>query len=218
MCEIIQSINMKKYLGFIVALVLFSCDGKKEIELPKAASTIVADVQEHSPIYIFFKVEGKDTIADVNRKNSIVSTNWIFNIDKRLPLKLIVPEIIKLQAKKDGSMHKNEADENYFSYANDVKKTMAFLPFTKVKYVIGKPVNNDIYFGENDYVKFNSQTLKKTELQNYLNNLMIEHEYEILVSFDKKISFDEYIKCKVFLNSLKITKKGITISNKEYLY
>ncbi len=209
---------MKKYLGFIVALVLFSCDGKKEIELPKAASTIVADVQEHSPIYIFFKVEGKDTIADVNRKNSIVSTNWIFNIDKRLPLKLIVPEIIKLQAKKDGSMHKNEADENYFSYANDVKKTMAFLPFTKVKYVIGKPVNNDIYFGENDYVKFNSQTLKKTELQNYLNNLMIEHEYEILVSFDKKISFDEYIKCKVFLNSLKITKKGITISNKEYLY
>jgi len=73
----------------------------------------------------------------VNRKNSIVSTNWIFNIDKRLPLRLIVPELIKLQAKKDGSMHKNEAAENYFSYANDVKKTMAFLPFTKVKYVIG---------------------------------------------------------------------------------
>ena len=209
---------MKKYLALVIALALFSCEGKKEIELPKADRTIVADVQEHSPIYLFFKVEGKDTIADVNRNNSIVSTNWIFNIDKRLPLRLVIPELIKLQAKKDKSMHKNEAAENYFSYANDVKKTMAFLPFTKVKYVVGKPVNNDIYFGENDSVKFNSQTLKKTELQDYLNNLMIEHESEILVSFDKKISFDEYIKCKVFLNSLKITKKGITISNTEYLY
>jgi hypothetical protein len=115
-------------------------------------------------------------------------------------------------------MHKNEAAENYFSYANDVKKTMAFLPFTKVKYIVGKPLNNDIYFGKNDFVKFNSQTLKKAELQDYLNNLMIEHESEILVSFDKKISFDEYIKCKVFLNSLKITKKGIIISDTEYLY
>lgn len=209
---------MKKYIALVIALALFSCEGKKEIQLPKANKTILADVQEHSPIYIFFKVEGKDTIADVNRKNSIVSTNWIFNIDKRLPLRLIVPELIKLQAKKDGSMHKNEAAENYFSYANDVKKTMAFLPFTKVKYVIGKPLNNDIHFGKNDSVKFNSQTLKKTELQDYFNNLMIEHESEILVSFDKKITFDEYIKCKVFLNSLKITKKGITISNSEYLY
>jgi hypothetical protein len=209
---------MKKYIVLVFALTLFSCEGKKEIELSKADRTIVADVQEHSPIYMFFKVEEKDTIADVNRKNSIVSTNWIFNIDKRLPLRLIVPELIKLQAKKDKSMHKNEAAENYFSYANDVKKTMAFLPFTKVKYIVGKPLKNDIYFGKNDFVKFNSQTLKKAELQDYLNNLMIEHESEILVSFDKKISFDEYIKCKVFLNSLKITKKGIIISDTEYLY
>ena len=141
---------MKKYLALIITVALFSCEGNKEIELPKADKTIVADVQEHSPIYIFFKVEGKDTIADVNRKNSIVSTNWIFNIDKRLPLRLVIPELIKLQAKKEGSMHKNEAAENFFSYANDVKKTMAFLPFTKVKYVIGKPLINSIYFGKND--------------------------------------------------------------------
>ena len=146
---------MKKYLGFIIALVLFSCEGNKEIELPKADITIVADVQEHSPIYIFFKVEGKDTIADVNRKNSIVSTNWIFNIDKRLPLRLVIPELIKLQAKKEGSVHKNEAAENFFSYANDVKKTMAFLPFTKVKYVIGKPKTGVIvYFAKNNKVLF----------------------------------------------------------------
>lgn len=209
---------MKKYLALIITVALFSCEGNKEIELPKADKTIVADVQEHSPIYIFFKVEGKDTIADVNRKNSIVSTNWIFNIDKRLPLRLVIPELIKLQAKKEGSMHKNEAAENFFSYANDVKKTMAFLPFTRVKYVIGKPLINSIHFGKNDLLKFNSQLLKKDELQGYINNLMNEHESEIFVSFDKNLSYDEYIKNKIIMNSIKITKKGILISNLEYVF
>ena len=209
---------MKKYLALVIIITLFSCEGKKEIELPKADKTIVADVQEHSPIYLFFKVDGKDTIADVNRKNSIVSTNWIFNIDKRLPLRLVVPELIKLQAKKDGSMHKNEAAENYFSYANDAKKTMAFLPFTKVKYVIGKPAMNELHFGKHETINFYNQNIKKEELQNYINNLMVEHQSELLFSFDKNCSFDEYVKYKVFLNSLKITKKGITISNTEYLY
>lgn len=209
---------MKKYLALIITVALFSCEGNKDILLPKADKTIVADVQEHSPIYIFFKVEGKDTIADVNRKNSIVSTNWIFNIDKRLPLRLVIPELIKLQAKKEGSMHKNEAAENFFSYANDVKKTMAFLPFTRVKYVIGKPLINSIHFGKNDLLKFNSQLLKKDELQGYINNLMNEHESEIFVSFDKNLSYDEYIKNKIIMNSIKITKKGILISNLEYVF
>lgn len=208
---------MKKYLGILAVLALFSCEGKKEIQLPKANKTIVSDIVEHSPIYIFFEVDGKDTIADVNRKNSIVSTNWIFNIDKRLPLRLIVPEIIKLVAKKETSMHKNEAAENYYSYANDAKKVMAFFPFTKVKYVIGKPLTNSLYFGKKDLVKFNSEIIEKSKLQDYLNNLLVEKETEISVSFDKNSSFDEYIKNKMILNNLEI-KKEISISNTEYIY
>ena len=60
---------MKYFLGLLLVFGMISCEGNKEIQLPKADKTIVADVQEHSPIYIFFKVEGKDTIAEVNRKN-----------------------------------------------------------------------------------------------------------------------------------------------------
>jgi hypothetical protein len=52
-----------------------------------------------SPIYIFLE-QRKDTLAEVNRKNSIISTNWILNVDKRLPLRLVIPEIMKLQQKK----------------------------------------------------------------------------------------------------------------------
>jgi biopolymer transport protein ExbD len=215
MCEIIQSINMKKYIGFLVALILFSCEGKKEIELPKADTTIVADVQEHSPIYMFFKVTGNDTIADVNRKNSIVSTNWIFNIDKRLPLKLIVPEIIKLQAKKDKSMHKNEAAENYFSYANDVKKTMAFLPFTKVKYVIGKPKSGTIvYFSKNNKILVDNIEVKRDSLEVYLNKMSEVKLHNINFCFDKNDTYDSYIKNIISIRSLEIE----VIKPEEFIY
>lgn len=196
---------MKKILLFIVAIVLISCEGKKEIELPKADKTIVADVQEHSPIYIFFKVNGKDTIADVNRKNSISSTNWIFNIDKRLPLRLVVPELMKLQAKKEGSMHKNEASENYFSYANDVKKTMAFLPFTKVKYVLGKPKSGvEIYFTKDNKVFVNKTVVEKSDLENYLENLKSAKPLKYNFCFDDEASYDIFIKNAVFINMLEV--------------
>lgn len=212
---------MKKYLALIIALALFSCEGNIEIQLPKANKTIVADVQEHSPIYIFFKMEGKDTIADVNRKNSIVSTNWIFNIDKRLPLRLVIPELIKLQAKKDGSMHKNEAAENFFSYANDVKKTMAFLPFTKVKFVIGKPKTGVIvYFAKNKKVVVNGIEVKKEELKNYLNQLQNQKSYKINFCIDKKCSYDDYLKILVFSEELNaFTNKLIEFDRqKQFVY
>lgn len=85
---------------------------------------------------MFFKTEKNDTIIEVNRSNSISSTNWLFNIDKRLPLKLIIPEIQKLQAKKENSSHKNEDSENYFTYMDNVKKSLAFLPFAKTEFVL----------------------------------------------------------------------------------
>lgn len=184
---------------------MLSCDGNKEIQLPKANKTIVADVQEHSPIYIFFKVEGKDTIAEVNRKNSISSTNWIFNIDKRLPLRLVIPELIKLQAKKDGSMHKNEASKNYFSYANEVKKTMAFMPFTMVKFLMEKPKTGAVvYFTKNNKVLVDDVAVQKDSLENYLDKLPLAKYHDINFCFDKNSTFDSYIKNQMIIRSMEI--------------
>ena len=196
---------MKKYLVLLIAFGIVSCEGKKEIQLPKADRTIIGDVKEHSPIYIFFKVEGKDTIADVNRKNAIVSTNWIFNIDKRLPLKLVVPELIKLQAKKDKSIHKNEAAENYFSYANDKKKTLAFLPFASLKFKIEKPKSGvEIYFSKDDKVLVNKTIVEKSNLINYLDSLESDKPLKYNFCFDKEASYDTFIKNAVFINTLEI--------------
>ncbi|WP_298396760.1 hypothetical protein [Flavobacterium sp.] len=196
---------MKIYLAFLVVFGLVSCEGRKEIQLPKADKTIIGDVKEHSPIYMFFKVEGKDTVADVNRKNAIVSTNWIFNIDKRLPLKLVVPELIKLQAKKDKSIHKNEAAENYFSYANDKKKTLAFLPFASLKFKLEKPkAGVEIYFTKEDKVLVEQTVVEKSNLINYLDSLKIDKPLKYNFCFDKEASYDTFIKNAVFINTLEI--------------
>ena len=103
--------------------------------MPKASTTIVKNVEDLSPIYMFFRTKGKDTLAEVNRKNSIITTNWILNIDKRLPLRLVIPEVMKLQKRKrEEKDHHNESAENYYSYADTIGKNLAFIPFTKVYY------------------------------------------------------------------------------------
>ncbi|HSD08303.1 hypothetical protein [Flavobacterium sp.] len=193
-----------KYLFGIALLLCFSCGNKEEVLLPKADRTIVKEVADLSPIYIFFGVNGKDTLADVNRKNSISTTNWILNIDKRLPLRLVIPEVIKLQEKKrEASVHKNETAQNYYSYADSIGKNLAFLPFTKVYYKIEKPTSGVIvYFAKDNSVLVNNILVKKTDLAAYLKNLSNDKPNKFLISFDKNSSYGNYIQNKIFIESL----------------
>ncbi|WP_264537154.1 hypothetical protein [Flavobacterium sp. N1736] len=196
-----------KYFTLIIVFFLFSCEEKKDVLLPKSNVSIVKNVEDLSPIYIFFKTEGKDTIAEVNRKNSIISTNWIFNIDKRLPLKLVIPEVIKLQEKKRAEKaHKNEKAENYYSYADSVGKNLAFLPFTKVYYKMGKPTEKDaiiIHFKkQSDFVLFDTTEIKKIEILNYIHRMDYVVEPKTILVFDKDMNYEEYIQNKILVREL----------------
>ncbi|MNQ59905.1 hypothetical protein D3C85_741680 [compost metagenome] len=192
-----------KYLSFLLVVFLFSCEGKKDVLLPKANVSIVKDVQDHSPIYIFFKTEGKDTIAEVNRKNSIISTNWIFNIDKRLPLRLVIPEVMKLQEKKRGEKaHKNEKAENYYSYADSIGKNLAFLPFTKVYYKMEKPNKENFVFhfrkGKKQVLMGNKE-IKISEILQHFYSIKFERVPDVVFLFDKNMSYEEYMQDKILL-------------------
>ncbi|MDR7370514.1 hypothetical protein [Flavobacterium aquidurense] len=215
-----------KYFTVIIAFLLFSCGEKKDVLLPKANVSIVKDVQDHSPIYIFFKTEGKDTIAEVNRKNSIISTNWIFNIDKRLPLKLVIPEVIKLQEKKRGdSAHKNEKAENYYSYADSIGKNLAFLPFTKVFYKMERISKNtsQLYFRKNGMIEYRGRKtydFPKNNLEPFLDSLVINPKAQIIFSYDKNMHYGDYIQSKILVKTI-IDKKipFVFISEEEeYIY
>lgn len=187
-----------KYISVLLFFVLFSCGNKETILLPKSNVTLIKEVQNYSPIYLFFKTKGKDTFVEVNRKNSISSTNWIFHIDKRLPLRLVVPEIIKLQVKKEGSMHKSETSENYFSYSDSVRKNLAFLSFTKVKYHLIKSNKNVFYITKNE--------VQLRKLKNISG--------KITLGFDKNLSFGDYLQYKIAIQNSHLSQ----VSEEEFVY
>lgn len=197
-----------KYFTIIFLFILFSCGNKEDILLPKSGVTIVSDVVDHSPIYIFFRTKGKDTLVEVNRKNSITSTNWILNIDKRLPLRLVIPEVMKLQEKKRNSAHKNELAENYYSYADSIGKNLAFLPFTKVYYILEKPnFGVIVYFGKKNRILVDSIEVQSEKLESYLENLPSDKPLKFNFCFDKNMGYGSYILHKIFINNLKIENK-----------
>jgi hypothetical protein len=203
-----------KYCSLILVFLLLSCGNKEDILLPKSNVTIVSDVKDHSPIYIFFRTKGKDTLAEVNRKNSIISTNWILNIDKRLPLRLVIPEVMKLQEKKRSEVaHKNELAENYYSYADSIGKNMAFLPFTKVYYKMEKPKSSFVVFFSNKNEIFVDGTLgTREEVNQFLTNLPKDKLKIIRLCFDANMSYGTYIQNEIFIQSLKIE------NNEEFIF
>ena len=204
---------MKKILVTLLAFALFSCN-EKEVLLPEVDTTIVEKVENLSPIYIFLEVKGKDTVAELNRKNAISSTNFIFNIDKRLPLKLVLPEVIKAVAKKEASAHKDSTSQNYYSYSDIKKKQLAFVPFTKMKYKLEKPKSGSvIYFSKNQIVVDNVP-FEKEKFEKYIENLSVEDLYKCNFCFDKNDSYENYIKNLVFIKSLDIKRTP----TEEYVY
>ena len=209
---------MKGVVVLVLLFLLSSCQNK-EVILPQSNETVVADVKDYSPIYFFFKTEEKDTLIEVNSNKSISSTNWFFNIDKRLPLRKVILEIKKLQAKKTSNINKSVTSENYFTYTDTVKKTMAFFPFTKVKYKLEKPDFNVIYFylDRNDLVHFKEEVFSKNELQTFLDSKPVPAS-SVVFAYDKGMSFGKYIQYQFFVKHL-IAPKRISINTKkEYIY
>ena len=201
-----------KYFTLIILFVLFSCGNKEDVFLPKAATTIVKNVNDLSPIYIFFRTKEKDTLAEVNRKNSIISTNWILNIDKRLPLRLVIPEVMKLQKKKrEEKAHKNEKAENYYSYADTIGKNLAFIPFTNVFYKMEKPIGTVIYFNKNNEILIENIIVKKLDIKKYLLDLKGESK-KVFFCFDKEMSYGSYIQNKIFIESLIPSKVNVDVN------
>jgi len=205
---------MIKYIFGIVLLLCVSCGNKEDILLPKADRSVVKEVVDLSPIYIFFRTKGKDTLAEVNRKNSIITTNWILNIDKRLSLRLVIPEVMKLQQRKrEEKEHRNELALNYYSYADSIGKNLAFIPFTQVYYKMEKPKSGvEVYFDKNDKILVGNKVIAKNDLENYIKQNAADKD--VFYSFDKNMLFDNYIKLKIFVRSI----EWKFISNQEFIY
>jgi hypothetical protein len=186
----------------LICFAMISCERNKEIQLPKANFSVVTQLLDHSPIYLFFDQKGKDTLAVLNRKNAISSTHWIFSIDKRLPLRLVIPQVQFLQTKKEASAHKSETAENYFAYANDSLKTLAFTPFTKLIYKQGKApktaVNVVISVTKNGSFIYEDKPITLPEIK-LLGQAKGAQYQSIQLQFDDAMLFGTYLQAKILV-------------------
>lgn len=224
-----------KFIGLLLIISLISCK-KEEVQLPKSDISVQTELLDHSPVYMFFTTENNDTIADVNKNNTISSTNWVYNIDKRLPLHTVIPEIIKLQDKKEGSSHKKEGAINVFSYADSLHKNLAFYPFTEVKFFyddqfskfyikehmdLYKDYNNlYINFKKDGTVTVDGTEIDKAELTDFLkdfSDFTSNGRSTILhMNFDKHLTYNDYILNKILV--WKASSDIVQLSAYEFIY
>jgi len=226
----------KILFGFgILATTLLSCN-KKDVQLPKASQTMIKDLVDHSPVYLFFDTNGTDTLVEVNRKNTISSTNWVFNIDKRLPLKLVIPEVMQLQEKKKSSSHNREDSMTLFSYADSIGSNLAFMPFTDVTYQFETEKSQafikknaalyattnaiSVEFHKNNQLKIDGKWLTKTDFTTFLKNYetLVSEENKIVLhlNFDSQLLFQDYIQYKVF--AWQLTNSKVQLSSYEFVF
>lgn len=119
----------------LVFLFLSGC-GKKELLLPLVAVDGISETQNHSSIWMFYSTTESDTLAVLNKNNKLLNTNWIYNIDRRLQMKHIIPHLESLQANREKpSVHKKEGMENFFSFANTENERISLVPFSQIVFV-----------------------------------------------------------------------------------
>jgi hypothetical protein len=160
---------MKKLILILLIFLMLGC-AKKELKIPTLAEKGIQELQNHSQVWLFFEVKNSDTIAVVNRKNTISTTHWIYNIDKRLPLKAIIPSIVNLQDKHANSMHSEKGMFDYFSYSDTISKKLSFLKFDGVTFeTIDKLPQN--------FVEENA-----AKNQNYQNIQLVFNQNSILIN------------------------------------
>jgi hypothetical protein len=131
-----------------------------------------------------------------------------------------------LQEKKRSEVaHKNELAENYYSYADSIGKNLAFIPFTKVFYKMGKPKSGVIVYFDKyndlfvfDWFSMKNILVKREDLQEYLNTLPSDKPNKILFCFAKNLTYGNYIQDKIFIQSLKFPFPDLNLPNEEFIY
>ena len=224
---------MKKLVLSIVPIIIFSCGKEKTVQLPEIQNAEITEVTDVSPVYMFYDVE-TDSI-EFNRKNMISTTNWLVNIDKRLTLKQVLPHLQYLQEKRHGnSMHKNDNARNYFTCNDTLRNNLGFIDFTDVDFTQTENGTIDfsidiqvlttfIRFEDLETIKIQSNDLEDiitglNELKSVFKkySLNSSHQRTIVLAFNHKLSFQDYITFKSLISSL--NNEFISISNSEFIY
>lgn len=212
---------MKNIFLLLITLLLLSCS-KKEIKIPTLGIKGLQEIHNHSQVWMFFDIQGNDTIAKLNRKNTISTTHWIFNIDKKLPLKAIISNISTLKYKHSNGIHSKEGMHNYFSYADTISEKLSFFEFDNTIFKTDSTLSkNYIKTNNSDYKKFNNINITINPSNTWINDAKMENgEFEdtllefidfsseglqtmLHLNFNQNITYQQYLYFNTLLHALK---------------
>ncbi|WP_292944432.1 hypothetical protein [Olleya sp. UBA1516] len=223
---------LNRFLFITILFLFFSCGNEKVIQLPEIQNAEITQILDVSPAYIFYDETKQDSV-ELNRKNLIISTNWLINVDKRLTLEQALPSIIKLQEKKrNATMHKNEKARNYYTCNDTSIKNLGFIDFTDVVYLHENEegISNSAINEDNkiiDIMCFSLDKIKisidnKTILSDYSQlKKLIQPEINqegsyIVLGFKKTLLFQDYISLKSIIKTFET--ENTEISNNEFIF
>ncbi len=224
-----------KIILFGLMCFLWSCQNK-QVQLVKSDYAETSEVTDHSPVYFLLSFKEKDTILEVNRKNTIGTTNWIFHIDKRSPLKLAIAQIHELQNRKKNGMHSNPEAQNYYSYTDSIQKTLAFKNFTDITYSYNQYHANEyvkdnfdyhlnfqtviIDFYQKNRVRVDGHVLNFDEvaayLKEYLDFTISKKQVLLYLNINEDLLFDDYL--QLFLQLAQFQDKQTQLSSTHFVY
>jgi hypothetical protein len=220
---------MKKgaFACILIILLSWSCQ-KQEVKLPLIPIAGITEIQNHSSIWIFYKEQNADTLAILNKNNKILNTHWIFNIDKRLKMKHVIPHLRALQENRNkDSMHKKEGMLNYFSYADTALNQISLTPFDPVTFVEDAVDFENEQKGSdniclvdveilNSALKVNEKIIDLTDLKSSLELLEGCDSLTgpvIRLKYNHNTEYQDYLETKVYLSS-----HSIPTVQKEYIF
>ena len=221
-----------RILFITIVLLFFSCGNEKVLQLPEIQNADITKVLDVSPAYIFYDETKQDSV-ELNRKNLIISTNWLVNVDKRLTLKQALPSIIKLQEKKrNATVHKNEKARNYYTCNDTSIKNLGFIDFTEVVYLHENEegISNSSINEDNKIIDIMCFSLDKIKIS--IDNKTILSDYSqlkkllqteinqegsyIVLGFKKTLLFQDYISLKSIIKTFET--ENTEISNNEFIF
>ena len=204
-------------ISFLMLLVfLMSCQ-KKEVQLPVIRIPGITEIQNHSSIWIFFMEQNGDTLAILNKGNKILNTHWIFNIDKRLPMKKVVPHLLEMQENKNkDSMHKKEGMLNYFSYADTAREQISLTLFSPINFVEKIPEYEGSELPDSclteieilgDSIKVKDKIIELSGLNSLLSEQACDSTKapSVRLMYHESLAFQYYLKARVFLSNSEIS-------------
>jgi len=219
---------MVKRLFFVIGLILLCQCSDKEVLLPVVAEGGIPETQNHSSIWIFYDPSGQESKAVLNKNNKLINTNWIFNIDRRLTMKEVIPLLQSMQADRNkDSMHKKEGMINFFSYADSKNERISLVKFPQINFVAIDDLGQDDPWRETesnstetdstkcligvriygDYLRVADKNYEPSDIKDIPSNYGACQEGKTKVfrlMYDDELSFQSYLETKVLLAAAQV--------------